>query len=66
MNSLKKSIAQEFKDSKQFSLFDAYESFPEKPHETVRARIYDGLGIVLYKMIHSVLLSRAMVEICLS
>lgn len=45
MNSLKKSIAQEFKDSKQFSLFDAYESFPEKPHETVRARIYDGLGI---------------------
>lgn len=44
-NSLKKSIAQEFKGSKQFSLFDAYESFPEKPHETVRARIYDGLGI---------------------
>lgn len=30
MSSLKKSIAQEFKDSKQFSLFDAYESFPEK------------------------------------
>lgn len=27
MNSLKKSIAQEFKDSKQFSLFEAYESF---------------------------------------
>lgn len=75
MNSLKKSIAQEFKDSKQFSLFDAYESFPEKPHETVRARIYDGLGIefervkrayiVLYKAIRNVLLSRAMVEICL-
>lgn len=45
MDSLKNSIAQEFKDSKQFSLFDAYESFPEKPHETIRARIYDGLGI---------------------
>ena len=55
MNSLKKSIAQEFKDSKQFSLFDAYESFPEKPHETVRARIYDGLArmqIIIYRKEH--------------
>lgn len=29
-NSLKKNIADEFKDSEQFSLFEAYESFPEK------------------------------------
>lgn len=41
MNSLKKSIAQEFKGSKQFSLFEAYESFPEKADD----HAYDLLKI---------------------
>lgn len=42
--SLSKLIQENFK-GKQFSLFDLYEAIPEKPHTTLRARIYEGLGI---------------------
>ena len=34
-----------FKDHESFTLQDAYEKNEDKPKETVRARIYDNLGI---------------------
>ena len=34
-----------FKGQKEFSLNEAYASNPDKPKETVRARIYENLGI---------------------
>ena len=33
-----------FKDSERFSLHEAYEQNPDKPHETIRARIYENIG----------------------
>lgn len=43
--SLAKKIFNCFKKENEFTLADAYEVNPEKPKETVRARIYDNLGI---------------------
>lgn len=34
-----------FKDSNSFSLQEVYEKNPDKPQETVRARIYEKLGV---------------------
>ena len=34
-----------FKDCESFSLQDAYQKNPDKPQETVRARIYEKIGI---------------------
>lgn len=45
MISLADSIFSCFKSADSFSLQDAYSQFKEKPNETVRARIYENLGI---------------------
>lgn len=34
-----------FKEKETFTLQDAYESNSDKPKETIRARIYDNLGV---------------------
>ena len=34
-----------FKDCESFSLKDAYQQNPDKPRETIRARIYEKIGI---------------------
>ena len=34
-----------FKDCESFSLQDAYQQNPDKPQETIRARIYEKIGI---------------------
>lgn len=45
MISLADSIFSCFKSLDSFSLQDAYSKFNEKPNETIRARIYENLGI---------------------
>ncbi len=45
MITLADSIFSCFKSADSFSLKDAYSQFKEKPNETVRARIYENLGI---------------------
>lgn len=42
---LSNKIFYSFKDFKDFSLTDAYEMYPDNAKETVRARIYENLGI---------------------
>ncbi|WP_275372534.1 DNA-methyltransferase [Clostridium tertium] len=37
-------------ESKEFTLKEAYNAVPDKPKETVRARIYDGLGIYFERL----------------
>ena len=44
-NSLANTLYDIFKGADSFTLNDAYSSAPGKPQETVRARIYDNLGI---------------------
>lgn len=39
-----------FKDSEYFSLQEAYEKNGDKPHETVRARIYEKIGTKFEKV----------------
>ena len=34
-----------FKDCERFSLQEAYQQNPDKPQESVRARIYEKIGI---------------------
>lgn len=34
-----------FKDCESFSLQDAYQQNPDKPQETIRARIYEKIGV---------------------
>ena len=45
MISLADNIFSCFKSADSFSLQDAYSQFKEKPNESVRARIYENLGI---------------------
>ena len=45
MKSLANTIYSCFKDKGEFSLKDAYSENSDKPKETVRARIYDNLGV---------------------
>lgn len=45
MNSLANNIFNCFKTKHNFTLQEAYSQYKEKPKETVRARIYDNLGI---------------------
>ena len=45
MKSLANIIYSRFKDKGEFSLKDAYSENSDKPKETVRARIYDNLGV---------------------
>lgn len=45
MESLANNIYSCFKNKGKFSLRDAYTEYSDKPKETVRARIYDNLGI---------------------
>jgi len=45
MKSLANNIYSCFKRKGEFSLKDAYSEYSDKPKETVRARIYDNLGI---------------------
>ena len=45
MKSLANTIYSCFKDKGEFSLKDAYSENSDKPRETVRARIYDNLGV---------------------
>jgi len=45
MKSLANIIYSCFKDKGEFSLKDAYSENSDKPKETVRARIYDNLGV---------------------
>ena len=45
MKSLANAIYSCFKDKGEFSLKDAYSENSDKPRETVRARIYDNLGV---------------------
>lgn len=45
MESLANNIYSCFKNKGEFSLRDAYTEYSDKPRETVRARIYDNLGI---------------------
>lgn len=45
MNSLANNIFNCFKTQSNFTLQEAYAQYKEKPKETVRARIYDNLGI---------------------
>ena len=45
MTSLADNIFSCFKLSDSFSLKDAYFQFNDKPNETIRARIYENLGI---------------------
>lgn len=47
--SLAKSLNKRFEGS-EFTLKQAYEAIPDKPKETVRARIYDNLGIYFEKL----------------
>lgn len=42
---LSNKIFESFKDFKHFSLADAYEMYPDNAKETIRARIYESLGI---------------------
>ena len=37
-------IATKFKNTKQFTLQEAYREIPDKPKETIRARIYENIG----------------------
>ena len=34
-----------FKGAERFTLKEAYEKYSDKPAETIRARIYDNLGV---------------------
>lgn len=34
-----------FKGAKRFTLKEAYEKYSDKPAETIRARIYENLGV---------------------
>ena len=45
MKSLANTIYSYFKDKGEFTLKDAYSENSDKPKETVRARIYDNLGV---------------------
>lgn len=45
MISLANNIYSCFKDKGEFTLKDAYSEYSDKPKETVRARIYDNLGV---------------------
>lgn len=45
MKSLADKLFACFKSEDSFTLNDAYKINPEKPHETIRARIYDNLGV---------------------
>ena len=45
MRSLANKIYSCFKSQKNFTLQEAYSEYSDKPKETVRARIYDNLGI---------------------
>ncbi len=45
MNSLANNIFNCFKTKQSFTLQEAYSQYNQKPKETVRARIYDNLGI---------------------
>lgn len=47
--SLAKILLKNFKE-KNFSLKQAYDSIPNKPKETIRARIYDNIGIYFEKV----------------
>ncbi len=40
-----------FKEKESFTLGEAYREYSSKPHETVRARIYDNLGVRFKQMI---------------
>ena len=40
-----------FKDSDYFSLQEVYQQNIDKPHETIRARIYEKIGVKL-SLIH--------------
>ena len=46
---LANSIFKVFSDKSTFSLKEAYQTVPDKPEATVRARIYDNLGILFSK-----------------
>lgn len=50
MNSLADKIFNCFKEKQEFTLKEAYENNKDKPKETVRARIYDNLGIKFERM----------------
>lgn len=50
MNSLADKIFNCFKEKQEFTLKEAYEQNNDKPKETVRARIYDNLGIRFERM----------------
>lgn len=45
MKSLASDIYSCFKGKENFTLCEAYQEYPDKPKETVRARIYENLGI---------------------
>lgn len=54
MRTKKKGLVHEifrcFIKSEQFTLKEAYEAVPDKPHETIRARIYDHLGVMFERV----------------
>lgn len=39
-----------FSDGKQFTLKEAYQKVPDKPKETVRARIYENMGVMFKRI----------------
>lgn len=47
-----------FKGAERFTLKEAYEKYSDKPAETIRARIYDNLG-VKFKRIARVYIARS-------
>lgn len=48
--SVKENLIENFKDNEQFTLKDAYKANPDTPTDSVRARIYENLGIVFEKV----------------
>lgn len=57
-------IYQTFADVASFSLCEAYESISEKPHETVRARIYEKLGVKFERLAKGIYRTIDSDEVC--
>ena len=48
-----------FKGAERFTLKEAYEKYSDKPAETIRARIYDNLGVKFKRIAKGIYIARS-------
>lgn len=65
MNSLAELIYKTFKSKEKFTLKEVYEAFSTKPNTTLRARIYDNLGVKFDKIAKGVYCTKDDENTCL-